>query len=92
VPTDETLGDYGTGSTYSAFWIDDRAAPVALLFRAPRPRCRAWGSYSAGVTVGPKDPRVDFLFLAREVGLAFPGGRLFNVRDLGLHDIYRVFD
>jgi hypothetical protein len=39
------------------------------------------------VTVGPKDPRVDFLILAREVGPEFPGGNLVNVRELGLYDI-----
>jgi hypothetical protein len=44
-------------------------------------------SYSACVSVGPKDPRVDFVFLAREVGPAFPGGNLVNVRELGLYDI-----
>lgn len=38
------------------------------------------GSYSADV------PRVDFLFLAREVGPEFPGGNLVNVRELGLYD------
>lgn len=40
------------------------------------------------VTVRPKDPRVEFAFLAKNARPAFPGGGLLNVTELGLHDLY----
>ena len=66
--------------------IRGRVAPALLGGGLDRAEGRG-ASYSACVSVGPKDPRVDFVFLAREVGPAFPGGNLVNVRELGLYDI-----
>jgi hypothetical protein len=36
----------------------------------------------------PKDPRVEFVFLASQLEPSFPSGTLLNVTELGLHDIF----
>lgn len=40
------------------------------------------------MTIQPKDPRVEFVFLARYLEPAFPGGSTLNVTELGFHDLY----
>jgi hypothetical protein len=40
------------------------------------------------VTIQPKDPQVEFVFLARYIEPAFPGGNTLNVTELGFHDLY----